>query len=60
LEVVLKPPLEPKLGVGMQNQILEIENYSSGLILQPALILGSIEGFEITSKKCYRFFKGKP
>jgi hypothetical protein len=49
LEVALKPPLEPKLGVGWQISILKIANYCSGLNLPPALILGPIEGVKTTS-----------
>jgi hypothetical protein len=50
VEVVSKPALEPKLGVGLQIQILEIAYYCSGLNLMPALISGPIEGFEATLK----------
>jgi hypothetical protein len=53
--VVSKPPLKPKLGVGLQILILEIANYSSGLNLQPALILGPIEGFETTYRGTDKF-----
>jgi hypothetical protein len=41
--VVSKPPLEPNLCVGEKRLILEIANYSSGLNLQPALILGRLK-----------------